>query len=77
MFVRKSAHDVVVAQRDEARASAERMNEGLSRLRRGALQDAVEIGRLSNEVQQLRADLAASYIRNAKGQIVRHPSAAA
>lgn len=76
MFVRKSTHAAVIAERDEARRAVERMA-------RQQTSDRQEINRLRgarvklrDDVSDLEAQLAATYVRNAKGQIVRHPSAA-
>lgn len=83
MFVRKSTYNAAIAQRDTATnrvvtLSAE--NAGLKSSNRSLRMTADTRGeklrRAEQENERLRADLAATYVRNAKGQIVRHPSAA-
>ncbi|WEK42945.1 MAG: hypothetical protein P0Y64_16630 [Candidatus Sphingomonas colombiensis] len=91
MIVLKKTHAVILAQRDAARAQAERLaarrmvehaelvrlRDDTSHLREAGMRLKEEAETLKVENDRLRAELATTYVRNGKGQIVRHPSAAA
>lgn len=88
LFVKKSTYDAVVADRDAYKAASDGLISQIGDLARecedlraerdeamATAEHSVNIAdALLSKVKELNAELATTYIRDAKGRIARHPS---